>query len=103
MNPQAELQGFLKYRSALSDGKAILHYTRDEEDPTPEHAGTSSHSRTRRMMTAGRGRSIFPGLTHDLFFDGKSHYFIDGSVYHPGGRLVLMKYDEESGTYSSIE
>ena len=39
---------------------------------------------------------------HDIYFDGKSHYYIDGSVYK-GGKLLLLGYDEEEGAYYQIE
>ena len=32
---------------------------------------------------------------HDVYFDGESHYYIDGSVYK-GGKLLLLAYDEEN-------
>ncbi len=31
---------------------------------------------------------------HDIFFDGESHYYIDGSVYE-GGNLNVLIYDEK--------
>ncbi len=40
---------------------------------------------------------------HDVFYDGKSHYFIDGSVYKDGGKLLLIGYDEENDKYYQIE
>lgn len=39
---------------------------------------------------------------HDVFYDGESHYYIDGSVYK-GGKLLLLAYDEESGKYYQVE
>lgn len=39
---------------------------------------------------------------HDIYFDGKSHYYIDGSVYK-GGKLLLLAYDEENGKYYQVE
>ena len=39
---------------------------------------------------------------HDVFYDGASHYYIDGSVYK-GGKLLLLAYDEESRTYYQVE
>ena len=39
---------------------------------------------------------------HDIYFDGKSHYFIDGSVYK-GGRLPLLMYDSDTGKYYEIK
>ena len=39
---------------------------------------------------------------HDVFYDGESHYYIDGSVYK-GGKMLLLAYDEESGKYYQAE
>ena len=39
---------------------------------------------------------------HDIYFDGKSHYYIDGSVYK-GGRLPLLMYDSDNGKYYEIK
>ena len=39
---------------------------------------------------------------HDVFYDGESHYYIDGSVYK-GGKLLLFAYDEENGKYYQVE
>lgn len=39
---------------------------------------------------------------HDVYFDGESHYYIDGSVYK-GGKLILLAYDEKNGRYYQIE
>ena len=39
---------------------------------------------------------------HDIFFDGESHYYIDGSIYK-GGKLLLLEYDESDGKYYQIE
>lgn len=38
---------------------------------------------------------------HDIFWDGKSHYYCDGTVYVSGCLPVLM-YDEETGKYTSL-
>ena len=37
---------------------------------------------------------------HDIYFDGQSHYYIDGSVYKRGGVLNLLIYDPGSDRYS---
>lgn len=37
---------------------------------------------------------------HDVYFDGKSHYYIDGSVYK-GGKLLLLACDDDK--YYQIE
>lgn len=39
---------------------------------------------------------------HDVFYDGESHYYIDGSVYK-GGKLLLLAYDEETDQYYQVE
>ena len=39
---------------------------------------------------------------HDVFYDGESHYYIDGSVYK-GGKLLLLAYDEGNGNYYQVE
>lgn len=39
---------------------------------------------------------------HDVYFDGESHYFVDGSVYK-GGKLILLAYDEDEDKYYQIE
>ncbi len=39
---------------------------------------------------------------HDVYYDGESHYYIDGSVYN-GGKLLLLAYDEETGEYYQVE
>lgn len=39
---------------------------------------------------------------HDVFYDGESHYYIDGSVYK-GGKLLLLAYDEEKEKYYQVE
>ncbi|MBO4241995.1 MAG: metallophosphoesterase [Clostridiales bacterium] len=52
------------------------------------HIGTSSIARDRDF--------------HDIYFDGKSHYYIDGSVYSHG-KLNLLCYDEKTCDYRQIE
>ena len=37
---------------------------------------------------------------HDVFWDGQSHYYIDGTTEHSGVMPVLI-YDTETGRYSS--
>lgn len=39
---------------------------------------------------------------HDVFYDGESHYYIDGTVYK-GGKLLLLAYNEEDGKYYQVE
>ena len=39
---------------------------------------------------------------HDVYYDGESHYYIDGPVYK-GGKLLLLGYDENDGKYYQIE
>lgn len=40
---------------------------------------------------------------HDVFYDGESHYYIDGSVYKKHGKLLLLAYDEEKDKYYQVE
>ena len=35
---------------------------------------------------------------YDIYYDGASHYYIDGTVYN-GGKLNLFIYDEETDSY----
>ena len=39
---------------------------------------------------------------HDVYYDGESHYYIDGSVYK-GGKLILLAYDKDEDKYYQIE
>ncbi|MCR5654249.1 MAG: metallophosphoesterase [Lachnospiraceae bacterium] len=39
---------------------------------------------------------------HDVFYDGKSHYYIDGSVYK-GGKIPLLMFDSDDKRYYQIE
>lgn len=39
---------------------------------------------------------------HDVFYDGASHYYIDGSVYK-SGKLLLLTYNEENEKYYQVE
>lgn len=39
---------------------------------------------------------------HDVYHDGASHYYIDGSVYQ-GGKLLLLAYDESEGRYYTVQ
>lgn len=52
------------------------------------HTGTGSIARDRHF--------------HGVYYDGESHYYIDGSVYK-GGKLLLLGYDENDGKYYQIE
>lgn len=38
---------------------------------------------------------------HDIYFDGSSHYFIDGTV-EVSGRIPVLTYDPTTGRYGSI-
>ena len=40
---------------------------------------------------------------HDIFHDGESHFYIDGSVYRKGGKLNLLAFDETNGAYYSVQ
>ena len=50
----------------------------------------------------GTGSLARDGKFHDIYFDGASHYYIDGSVYKHG-KLLLMGYDEKTDKYYQIE
>ncbi len=39
---------------------------------------------------------------HDVYFDGTSHYYIDGTVYKDG-KLLLLAYDESDRRYYQVE
>lgn len=39
---------------------------------------------------------------HEIFYDGESHYYVDGSVYK-NGKLLLLAFDEEDEKYYQIE
>ncbi|MBR3307806.1 MAG: metallophosphoesterase [Lachnospiraceae bacterium] len=39
---------------------------------------------------------------HDIYYDGMSHYYIDGTVY-AGGKLNVLGYDEKNRAYYQIE
>ncbi len=53
----------------------------------------AGHVGTSRMA----GRSDY----HDIYYDGKSHYYIDGSVYRQG-KLLLLAYDESKDKYYQV-
>ena len=53
------------------------------------HVGTGDVSRDRSF--------------HDVYFDGASHYYIDGSVYKHRGKLLLLGYDEKEDKYYQVE
>lgn len=38
---------------------------------------------------------------YDIYWDGASHYYCDGTVY-VSGRLPVLMYDEETGKYTSL-
>ena len=39
---------------------------------------------------------------HDIYYDGKSHYYIDGLVYKQG-KLLLLAYEESENKYYQVE
>lgn len=45
--------------------------------------------------------SDIPGF-HNVYFDGQSHYYIDGSV-HASGSVLILTYDETTGNYSELK
>ena len=38
---------------------------------------------------------------HGVYFDGQSHYFLDGTV-GVSGHIPILAYDEESGNYMEL-
>ena len=38
---------------------------------------------------------------HEVYWDGESHYYIDGDV-NKTNTIPVLKYDEETGKYSSF-
>ncbi len=60
-----------------------------EKDVIAGHTGTSDLARESHY--------------HDVYHDGMSHYYIDGSVYKHHGKLLLLAYDEHDGKYYQIE
>ncbi len=50
----------------------------------------------------GTGRLAHDDSFHDVFYDGASHYYIDGSVYKHG-KLLLLAYDEFEEKYYQVE
>lgn len=40
---------------------------------------------------------------HQVFYDGASHYYIDGGVYKKDGKLLLLVYDETEAAYYSVQ
>ena len=50
----------------------------------------------------GTGSFVHDRSFHEIYFDGSSHYYIDGSVYNHG-KLLLMAYDEVHGKYYQVE
>lgn len=49
----------------------------------------------------GSGQVADDPTFHDVFYDGYSHYFIDGSVMQ-SQRIPILTYDTETGQYGSI-
>ena len=41
------------------------------------------------------------GKYHDIYHDGQSHYYIDGTVY-VSGKIPILAYDEKCGKYSQL-
>ncbi len=50
----------------------------------------------------GTGSIARDSSFHDIFHDGISHYYIDGSVYKHG-KLLLLGYDEGTEKYYQVE
>ncbi len=50
----------------------------------------------------GTGSIARDSSFHEIYHDGASHYYIDGSVYKHG-KLLLLGYDEGTGKYYQVE
>jgi len=50
----------------------------------------------------GTGAIARDNSFHDVYYDGKSHYYIDGTVYKDG-KMLLLAYDETEDKYYQIE
>lgn len=50
----------------------------------------------------GTGNIARDNSFHEIYHDGESHYYIDGSVYM-GGKLLLLSYDEKNRKYYQVE
>ncbi len=63
----------------------------------PPAVGTTFYKRiiAGHIGTDNKDLSNNPNF-HDVFFDGKSHYYIDGSVYAKNGKLNLIAVDEDN-------
>lgn len=50
----------------------------------------------------GTGSIAGENSFHDIYYDGASHYYIDGSIYKHS-KLPLLVYDSSCGRYYQIE
>ncbi len=50
----------------------------------------------------GTGDIVHDRSFHEIYYDGTSHYYIDGSVYKHG-KLLLLSYDEDQKKYYQAE
>ena len=50
----------------------------------------------------GTGSIAHDRYFHDVYFDGQSHYYIDGSVYKHG-KLLLLVYDDNDKCYYQMD
>ncbi|MCR5511097.1 MAG: metallophosphoesterase [Lachnospiraceae bacterium] len=65
-------------------------------------ASTGKFIKTIIAGHVGTGSLAHDRSYHEIYYDGESHYYIDGSVYKHG-RLLLLGYDETDGKYYQIE
>lgn len=95
-----------------TDRQIFVHAGIDEESgdwwlwATPEETFTGKYPPSTgafyKDIIAGHvGTSQLAGdpAYHGVYFDGQSHYYIDGSIHRQGGRLNILAWEEASGTY----
>lgn len=65
-------------------------------------ASTGKFCKTVIAGHVGTGVLVGDKSFHEIYYDGASHYYIDGSVYKHG-KLLLMGYDEREDKYYQVE
>ncbi|MCR5237370.1 MAG: hypothetical protein K6E34_09255, partial [Lachnospiraceae bacterium] len=102
-------------RFVETDTQIFVHAGIDEDAGEEWEWGTADHiftwkypptfGRFYKNIIAGHvgtGRIAGDRSFHDIYYDGASHYYIDGSVYRTGN-LLLLAYDETDGKYYQME